>query len=92
MTLVALVGSDDEAARFLFDGCCDELGFVVAVVVVVVVAFAAGWGTEGESSIAIDTIVCSSASGSGERLVDNISSDDMFAILGDQFRERKKGN
>ena len=40
VTLVALVGSDDEAARFLFDDCCDGLDFVPAVVVVVAVAAA----------------------------------------------------
>ena len=90
VTFVAPVGSDDEAARFLFDDCCDGLDFVAAAVVVVAVADA-GWGIEGDSSIAIDTIV-SSASGSGERLVDNISTDDILAVLGDitSVKERDK--
>ena len=90
MTLAAPIGSDVEAVRFLLDGCCDGVAFVVVGVVVVAAAAGVGRESEGDSSMAIETIVGSSALGSGEWLVDNISSDDIFSVFRDHVRKDRK--
>ena len=90
MTLAAPVGSDVEAARFLFDGCCEGVAFVVVGVVVVAAAAGVGREAEGDSSKVIETTVGSSGWGSGEWLVDNISSDDILSVFRGHVRKTQE--